>query len=274
MNSDNHDEGFICTTCGTQFPPSARPPEACPTCADPRQYIGLDGQRWTTLPEMRLKHRNVIQPEEPGVYSIFTEPTFAIGQRALLLQTPAGNMLWDCISLLDQPTNDAIRKLGGVAAIAISHPHYYTTMIEWSVSFGDAPIYLHAGDQGCVVRPHRNIRFWSGDTKALFDDLVLIHTPGHFDGFQILHWPGGADGKGVLFSGDQPQVCMDTRWVTFMYSYPNFIPLGARAVERLVAQIEPYAFDRIYGAFAKRTVATDAKAAVKRSAARLLRAMQ
>lgn len=274
MDSENHDESFICTTCGTQFPPSAQPPPACPTCEDPRQYIGLDGQRWTTLAEIRLKHRNAIQAEEPGVHSIYTEPTFAIGQRALLLQTPAGNVLWDCITLLDQPTVDAIRNLGGVAAIAISHPHYYTTMVEWSVCFGDAPIYLHAADEGCVMRPHRNIRFWPGDTKALFDDLVLIHTPGHFEGFQILHWPSGADGKGVLFTGDQPQVCMDTRWVTFMYSYPNFIPLGARAVERLVAQLEPYAFDRIYGAFAKRTVATGAKAAVRRSAARLLDAMK
>jgi hypothetical protein len=269
-----HDQSFICTTCGTQFPPSARPPSACATCADPRQYIGLDGQQWTTLPEMRRKHSNVIQPEEAGVYSIYTEPTFAIGQRALLVQTPAGNVLWDCITFLDQPTIDAIRNLGGVAAIAISHPHYYSSMVEWSERFGDAPIYLHAADQPCVLRPHPNIRFWSGNRKTLLHDLVLINTPGHFDGFQVLHWPGGANGKGALFSGDQPQVCMDTRWVTFMYSYPNFIPLNAGAIERIVATLEPYAFDRIYGAFAKRTVAVQAKEAVRRSADRFIRAMQ
>ena len=274
MNPETRYESFICVTCGSQFAPSASAPSACPICMDPRQYIGLDGQLWTTLSEIQGKHRNVIQQEEAGLYSIFTEPTFAIGQRALLLQTPAGNVLWDCITLLDAPTIDAIRKLGGIAAIAISHPHYYTTMVEWSVSFGDAPIYLHSADEQHVMRPHRNIRFWSGNTKAILHGLVLVNTPGHFDGFQVLHWPAGADGKGVLLSGDQPQVCMDTRWVSFMYSYPNFVPLGAHAIKRIAATLEPYAFDRIYGAFPKRTVSADAKEAVKRSAARLLSAIQ
>ena len=111
-----------------------------------------------------------------------------------------------------------------------------------------------------------------GDRCALLDDLTLIHTPGHFDGFQVLHWPRGAEGKGVLFSGDQPQVCMDTRWVSFMYSYPNYIPLGARAVEQIVARLEPCAFDRIHGAFPRRSVVADAKNVVRRSAERFIQA--
>jgi hypothetical protein len=265
-------QAFICVTCGSQFAPSVQPPPACPICLDPRQYVGFDGQRWITLEELRLGHRNVITPEEPGVYSIHSEPSFAIGERALLLQTPKGNVLWDCVALLDQPTIDAIRQLGGVAAIAISHPHYYTTMVEWSLVFDNAPIHLRSADSIWVMRPHANIRFWSGDSIALLDDLVLIHTPGHFEGFQVLHWPAGAGGKGVLFSGDQPQVCMDTRWVSFMYSYPNFIPLDIGAIERIVGTLKPYAFDRIYGAFPRRTVQANAKEIVKRSAERFIRA--
>jgi hypothetical protein len=265
-------QAFICVTCGAQFPPSVQPPPECPICKDPRQYVGFDGQRWITLDELRLRHQNVIEPEEPGLHSIHTEPAFAIGERAFLLQTPKGNVLWDCVALLDKSTIEVIRQLGGVAAMAISHPHYYTTMVEWSMVFDNAPIHLHSADRFWVMRPHANIRFWSGDRAALLDDLVLIHTPGHFDGFQVLHWPAGAGGQGALFSGDQPQVCMDTRWVSFMYSYPNYIPLGTRAIERIVNTLKPYAFDRIYGAFPRRTVPVNAKETLKRSAERFIRA--
>ncbi len=264
---------FICVTCGAQFSPSAEPPPACPICTDARQFVGLDGQQWTTLEELSRKYHNIIQGQEANLYSIHTEPHFAIGERAFLLQTPQGNVLWDCLSLLDQPTIDAIRALGGIAAIAISHPHYYTTMVEWSLAFDNAPIYLHSADRQWVLLPHANVQHWSGDSRELLADLVLIHTPGHFDGFQVLCWPGGADGKGVLMSGDQPQVCLDTGWVSFMYSYPNYIPLPAQAIGQIVSQLEPYKFDRIYGAFPKRTVVANAKEVVTRSADRFIRAI-
>jgi len=264
---------FICFTCGAQFPASAEPPLECPICQDSRQFVGLDGQRWTTLERLAQKHHNVIIQEEAWLYSVHTEPHFAIGQRAFLLQTPNGNVLWDCLALLDQPTIDAVRELGGIAAIAISHPHYYTTMVEWSLAFDNASIHLHSADHQWVMRPHSNIQYWTGDSKKLLDDLVLIYTPGHFDGFQVLHWPNGADRKGVLLSGDQPQVCMDTRWVSFMYSYPNYVPLGAKAIGDIVARLDPYNFDRIYGAFPKRTVIADAKQAVQRSAQRFMDAI-
>ena len=264
---------FICFTCGAQFPASTEPPLECPICQDSRQFVGLDGQRWTTLERLAQKHHNVIIQEEAWLYSVHTEPHFAIGQRAFLLQTPNCNVLWDCLALLDQPTIDAVRELGGIAAIAISHPHYYTTMVEWSLAFDNASIHLHSADHQWVTRPHSNIQYWTGDSKKLLDDLVLIYTPGHFDGFQVLHWPNGADRKGVLLSGDQPQVCMDTRWVSFMYSYPNYVPLGAKAIGDIVARLDPYNFDRIYGAFPKRTVVVDAKQAVQRSAQRFMDAI-
>jgi hypothetical protein len=264
---------FLCVTCGTQFALSNEPPATCPICSDPRQFVGFDGQQWTTLEELRRNYENIVRQEEPGLYSIHTQPHFGIGQRAFLLQTPRGNVLWDCIALLDQATIERFGALGGVASIAISHPHYYTSMVEWSIAFGNAPIHLHAEDRQWVMRPDGKIRFWPGDRCALLDDLTLIHTPGHFDGFQVLHWPGGADGKGVLLSGDQPQVCMDTHWVSFMYSYPNYVPLGARAVRHIVETLEPYAFDRIHGAFPRRSVIADAKNAVRRSAERFIQAM-
>src|ERR1700722_7804263 len=109
---------YICVTCGTQFPPAERPPERCPICEDERQFIGLQGQEWITLDDLRTSHRNALYTESPGVWGIGTEPKFAIGQRGLLIQNEAGNILWDCISLIDNETVARIQALGGISAIA------------------------------------------------------------------------------------------------------------------------------------------------------------
>ncbi len=264
---------YICRTCGTQFAPSAEPPAICPTCEDERQYVGYAGQQWTTLDDLRREHHNRIEQLEPGLTGIGTAPTFAIGQRALLVQTPAGNVLWDCITLLDEATLEAVRALGGISAIAISHPHYYGTMVEWARTFG-ANIYLHANDRAHVARPDPAISFWDGERLPLPGGLSLIHTGGHFAGAQVLHWPAGAGGKGALLTGDIINVVQDRRYVSFMYSYPNLIPLPTRAVRHILAAVEPFAYDRIYGAWWDRVVDHDAKGAVERSAARYIAAIE
>lgn len=263
---------FICKTCGTQFAAAVQPPDACPICQDERQYIGFNGQEWTTLSALQSSHVNEIRTLEPGLTGIGTQPAFAIAQRALLLQTPAGNILWDCISLIDVPTIEAVSALGGISAIAISHPHYYSSMIEWSRAF-DAPVYLHADDRQWVMRPDPAIVYWPGETHSLFGGLTLIRCGGHFAGGTVLHWPGGAGGQGALLSGDILTVVPDRRYVSFMYSYPNLIPLPAEAVQRIVAAVEPYPFERIYGAWWERVVPQDGKAAVHRSAERYIRAI-
>jgi len=249
------------------------PPGRCAVCEDERQYVGWEGQRWTTLAEMQPQYRNVLEPEEPALTSLVTRPKFAIGQRALLVQSPAGNLLWDCVSFLDEATIQAVRDLGGIARIAISHPHYYSTIVEWSHAFGDVPIYLHAADRQWVMRPSPAIVFWDGETLMLEGGMMLIRCGGHFDGGSVLHWPAGADGRGVLLSGDILQVVPDRRHVSFMYSYPNYIPLAAPAVRKIVLAVEPFSFDRIYGAFPGLVIRQGAKEAVERSAARYLRAI-
>lgn len=265
-------ENFMCKTCGTQFPESENAPQACPICDDERQYIGWDGQQWTTLAALRADHHNLVKTEEPHLTGIGTQPGFAIGQRALLVQTSEGNILWDCISLIDEATIQAVNELGGIRAIAISHPHYYSSMVAWSRAF-QAPIYLHAADKQWVMRPDASIEFWDGETKALWAGMTLIRCGGHFDGGTVLHWPAGAEGRGVLLSGDILQVVSDRRYVSFMYSYPNLIPLPAGKVRAIVAAVEPYPFERIYGAWWGRVVRQDAKAAVARSADRYIRAL-
>lgn len=268
---------YICATCGSQFAESARPPDHCPICDDERQYVPPEGQKWTTLEALRSAHKNTIREEEPGLHSINPEPKVGIGQRAFLIRTPKGNVLWDCVALLDEPTIARVEELGGIAAIAISHPHYYTTMVEWSRAFGDPPIHIHELERPWVMRPDPRIRFWSGRTLEIPGGLRLVSTGGHFEGYQVLHWPEGAGGKGALMAGDQPQICMDPRQVTFMYSYPNYIPLNAPTIRHVVGCLEPLAFDRIYGAFftrGKGVVPDRAKEVVARSAERYLKAIR
>jgi hypothetical protein len=262
---------YICATCGVQFAATDEAPHRCPICEDERQYVGWSGQRWTTLAELRAKHHNQVR-EDLGVTGIGTEPSFAIGQRALLVRSPEGNLLWDCITVIDDATVEEVRNLGGLRAIAISHPHYYSSMVEWSKAL-DAPVFLNEADRQWVMRPDPCIDFWSAETKTLWDGMTLIRAGGHFAGGTVLHWPAGAHGRGALLSGDILQVAQDRRWVSFMYSYPNYIPLPADEVDRIAAAVEPYDFDRIYGAWWERNVADDAKNAVRRSAERYRRAL-
>src|SRR5690242_19210820 len=165
---------YLCVTCGTQYPESARPPEHCPICEDERQYVGPDGQEWTTLEKLRETHKNTIKQEEEDLYSINTEPKLGIGQRAFLIRTPRGNLLWDCVGLIDDPTISRIKELGGIAEIAISHPHYYTSMVEWSRAFGDAPIHIHEAERPWVMRPDPCVRFWNGESRTLLGGLPLV----------------------------------------------------------------------------------------------------
>ena len=261
---------FICSACGTQFAESAAAPARCPVCDEERQYIPETGQSWTTLETMRVTRRNAFRLHEPGLFGIGTEPAFAIGQRALLVRGADGNVLWDCVSFIDDATVEIVRALGGVRAIAISHPHYYSSMVEWSRAFGGAPIHLHAADREWVMRPDASIRYWEGDRLTIAEGLTLVHCGGHFAGGTVAHWNAGAAGQGVLLTGDVVQVGPDRRSVSFMYSYPNYIPLGAPDVERITRAVEPLAFDRLYGAWWDRHIDRGAKEAFTRSVERYL----
>ena len=264
---------FICVACGVQYADSALPLERCTVCEDERQYVPREGQRWTTLKEMQANHRNQLDVEGPELISICTEPTFAIGQRALHVRTSGGNVLWDCLSLVDDRSVDAVQALGGATAIAISHPHYYGSMIEWSRALGDVPVYLHAADGDWVMRPHPAIVFWHGDTHQLAPGLTLVRCGGHFPGGTVLHWAGGAQGKGALLTGDVIQVCLDRKSVSFMHSFPNYIPLNASAVRRIAAAVEPFPFEQIYGAWFGQNILKDGKQVLNRSADRYITAI-
>jgi Metallo-beta-lactamase superfamily len=258
---------WVCATCGTLFPESGAAPAECAICTDPRQYVPEEGQRWTNLDELRANHANEIREDGP-VTGVGVEPWFAIGQRALVVPSGGGNLMWDCVHLVDDAAAEEIERRGGLTAIAISHPHYYTGMVEWAHRF-DCPVYIHANDERWIMRPDPVIELWQGDVTEIGDGLTLIRCGGHFAGGTVLHWAGGNS----LLSGDIVQVIPDRSHVSFMYSYPNLIPLPPAAVEGIANALEPYEFDTLYGAWWGRIVRGDAKGIVRRSAERYVRAL-
>lgn len=264
---------FICTACGTQFGESQEKPPACPICEDERQFVPETGQGWTDMASIGGAHDVVWKEEAEGIHSLQIAPSFAIGQRAFFIEGPDGNILWDCLSLVDEASVTRIAEAGGLAAIAISHPHFYSSMVEWSTACGGAPIYLHADDGEWMQRSDPALRSWRGETTRL-GRATVIRCGGHFAGSSVLHCPWLEDGRGALFSGDTMQVTADRRCVSFMRSYPNLLPLSAQAVQRIVEAVRPYPFEAIYGGFAGRTIGNDGYRAVERSLARYLRAIE
>ncbi|RKD68058.1 hypothetical protein BJ928_105461 [Rhizobium sp. WW_1] len=217
-------------------------------------------------------HAVVWNEEAKGVHSLQISPYFGIGQRALLIEGPDGNILWDCLSLIDEASQARIAAMGGLSAIAISHPHFYSSMLEWSATCGDVPIHIHADDAEWVQRPGDSLRLWAGETLSI-GEATMIRCGGHFEGSSVLHCPWLEDGRGALFVGDTMQVTMDRKFVSFMRSYPNLIPLDARAVKAISDAVRPHRFDAIYGAFPGRTIETDGNRVVERSMERYVKAI-
>jgi hypothetical protein len=259
----------ICETCGTQYPDT---PSHCPVCEDERQYVGANGQTWTTHEALKATHTLRLE-DEAGVLGIGLAPDFAINQRALYLPTDAGNILWECLSLVTDEAVEAQQARGGVDLIAISHPHFYSSMLAWSEALGNVPILLHEADRDWVRRPSPNIRFWHGDTHRLSGGVTLIRTGGHFPGSTALHWKDGPRAGGALFSGDTPQVASDRRHVGFMYSYPNYMPMRPDAVRDMQARLAGYAFEDVYGYTWGRNIIGGGRAAVDASFERYLSAI-
>ncbi|MEB6377390.1 MBL fold metallo-hydrolase [Leclercia adecarboxylata] len=250
----------LCKTCGTSYDVD-REPQHCAICEDERQYVPATGQAWVDFSTLISTHTNKWQQLEPGLLSIKTVPAFAINQRAILLQTPQGNVLWDCIANLDPATYTLVNALGGIDAIAISHPHYYTTMQDWAAAF-NAPVYLHACDRQWVMRPSPALRFWEGDSLEIAPEVTLHRLGGHFAGGTVLHW--NRDG-GALLAGDILQVTPGKDAVSFMWSYPNMLPLSAEEVADIAARLDNVVFERLWGAFEGQNIAASGREIVMRS---------
>jgi hypothetical protein len=259
---------FVCRTCAVEQPDTSEPAAVCAICSDERQYVRPTGQQWTTLAELGAAgHRGTVAEVEPGLYGITIEPSVGIGQRALLVQTPAGNLLWDPNGYLDEDLVATVRQLGGVAAVAASHPHMFGVQVEWSHRFGNVPVYVQAADREWLQRNDQVVATWDEKTEVL-PGVVLHRIGGHFPGSAVVHCVG-ADGRGVLLSGDTVAGTPDEHWVSFMRSFPNKIPLSAAVVAKVADRVLDLDFDRLYDNFGGQ-VLSDASGWVRRSADRYI----
>ncbi len=226
---------WICVTCAVQYPETPEPPEGCPICDDERQYVGWEGQRWTTRDELLRDHASELREEEPDLLGVGVTPAVAIGQRALLVRTPAGNVLWDCVPVLDDAAVERIGSLGGIDAIAISHPHFYAANVDIAEAFGATVFFPHA-DRAWVQRRSPRVEFFDDEVQPV-PGVTVARIGGHFDGAAVLHWPAGSQGRGALLTGDTITVVQDRAWVSFMWSYPNLIPLDERTVDDIARRV-------------------------------------
>jgi hypothetical protein len=192
----------------------------------------------------------------------------AIGQRALVIQTAGGNLLWDPPGFVDEQGVAAVRDAGGLRVVTASHPHFYGSIVEWSRAFG-AEVLLPEADAHWLASPVPGVRTWSGSVGVL-PGVTLVQCGGHFPGSAVAHWADGAGGAGVLLAGDTIFVTPGEDRVTFVWSAPNRLPLPERAVRGVVEAVRPYGFDRIYGGWWQPVVRAGAREILESSASRYL----
>ncbi|KIX04137.1 uncharacterized protein Z518_07691 [Rhinocladiella mackenziei CBS 650.93] len=265
------DDLLLCMGCGAQYDVSEQTgKDECRICDDPRQFIPEEGYSFTTLAKLKRsgKYKNVFEQckYNENVLEIWTEPKFGIGQRACLIQTPHGNVLWDLIAFLDQESVDKITKLGGLKFIIISHPHFYTTWADWSATF-KCPVYMTEVDSVWANRKDSSsatLKLLKDPYTELLPGLTAAICGGHFPGSMVLHSAVPNTPIPTLFVADtifavasshnpDPGKRKDTISYQFLWSIPNFIPLPPDTVMQIWKALKPFDFKATYGVMAKVT---------------------
>jgi glyoxylase-like metal-dependent hydrolase (beta-lactamase superfamily II) len=256
---------IICCTCGTAYRLESVP-EICSTCLDERQWVPQDGQAWTKPAELHKKHSVKINRIKDRLYELEINPMFAIGQRALLVLSDQGNILWDCIPMLDEMTIEFIKAKGGLKAIAFSHPHFYSNMNDWAEVF-DCPIYIHKKDEPHIVAKGSHLHLWTGDEMLLWEGVRILNIGGHFEGSSILHVPFLSD-EGSIICGDTLFLSPSKKHFSAVYSSPNRIPLPLAEMKRIKNRLDQIPFDTFYGYIKTQNLENEVKRILKESMAR------
>ncbi|KAL7006518.1 hypothetical protein EMMF5_003939 [Cystobasidiomycetes sp. EMM_F5] len=287
----------LCETCSTQTSyadedlslESKDSIYKCPICLDPRQFIGPDGQKWTTLERLLTNadhlYHNKFTEHIPGkVWWFKTYPSFGIGQRSFLIKDgDNGLVVWDCVAFIDDETLSFIDKISngkGIAHMVVSHPHYYSSTAVWAATFPQMQVWLAkvdfiefyqrfdirqayekmhsaytASDDNASIAGRLQLLEETQTSIPDFPNFSILLLGGHFPGSIVLLW------KDVLFVADTIQVILSARYksdepqregvasVAFLWSYPNGIPLSANEVTNVCAPLENLNFSRAFGAF-------------------------
>ncbi|GAA1127420.1 hydrolase [Citricoccus alkalitolerans] len=267
----------LCATCGVEQAGAIDEalPSVCAICTDDRQWVPADGQRWTTVGELRTSGASTEVAElEPNLWTVRVSGGVGIGQHAKIVITEVGNLMVDVPAYIDRVAVDTVKGLGGLAGIIASHPHMYGAQSAWAEACGGAsgpaPVYISEPDAGWLARRPANTIVWSGSLTplpGLSGSHVTASQPGgHFPGSVVVHFTG-QDGAGVLLAGDTVGVARDRKWATFMRSFPNYLPLSGAVAQRIAGHLDRYDYERLYDNFSG-VISSDASAVVHRSAGR------
>ncbi|TKX23442.1 hypothetical protein C1H76_4510 [Elsinoe australis] len=244
---------IICVACGTQYDVTYKQGlERCKICDDPRQFIPPSGQQWTSLGREKGKHENKWEQDasDDRIWHLYADPKLGIGERASLIKTPHGNIIWDCFAYLSQDLVDFVR---GCAALVISHPHFYTTHLVWAQLL-HCPIYVHSADSEWLSRPcppSLQRHLITSPTQEILPGVTAIQTGGHFPGSMVLHYDRHlfvADSIMTQPAAYTPEPRPEGMGAySFMWSIPNMIPLGPEGVKAIWDAVKGVEFSETHG---------------------------
>ncbi|WP_020143297.1 hydrolase [Terracoccus sp. 273MFTsu3.1] len=258
---------WICATCAVETDDLTEPPDACAVCEDERQWVPEQGQRWTTVGQLRKAGTRIrVEVVEDDLWGLRAEPEVGIGQQTMVVRVPEGVLLFDCVGYIDDAAVELVLSLGPTLAVAASHPHMYGVQTEWARALGGVPVLVAAPDAEWVRRRDPLVELYD-EQRQVAPGLTLHRVGGHFRGQAVVEWTAGAEGRGVLLAGDAVFPNPDRRSMSFMRSYPNRIPLSGNIVQRVAGRLETLHFDRLYNNFGT-VVPSGAKAMLRRSADR------
>ena len=237
---------WICTGCGVEHPDSATEPAE--SCVLTSEVVSIEERgdlpphgTWTTLEELAAQpHHTEHVDHGRGVHSLRRAPKFAIGHRSFVVQAADGNLLWDAPGYLDDEIIGLVHGLGGVDAVAASHPHMFGAQLSWSRAFGGVPVYVNALDAEWLPAPDPLITQWTEELEPL-PGVRLIHVGGHMRGSSV-----ALTADGTLLVGDTISGGLARNWVSFQRNFPKHVPLSAAVVRRIVDRLDGYDYDRLY----------------------------
>ncbi|WVQ79136.1 hypothetical protein IAT38_001231 [Cryptococcus sp. DSM 104549] len=272
----------ICQACGTQYP-SRR--DNCTICEDPRQFVPESGQAWSSLAELGSSSKHSLLPdkEDARVNHIQTEPPFGINQTPFLIETAGGSYIWECAAFLSLGLIGHLTELKTpLKAIAISHPHFFSTSLTWARALR-VPLYLCEADKEWFqrlddVKESDDVRWWTGEAE-LGPGVKVIQCGGHFPGSSVLYWdrllePPPSPShlpttptpvSGLLFTSDTIGVQANQTRFTFLWSAPNLIPLRPRSVLAVAERVKGLSFGQATSSWPGRWVREDARKVLEES---------
>lgn len=261
----------ICVACMTQY---STPRSECPICLDPRQFVPATGQSWTSLRKLaEEKHTNkiVADQQDERVCFILTEPSTGIGQTPILIKTSRATYMWDCNAFLSENLfNQLTTMQPPLKAIAISHPHFFSTSLTWSRCL-KVPLILAAADKHWFQRlsdvKEGEIE-WVHNVASLEDGVTMIQCGGHFPGSSVLHWDRSLEPEfesdkhcrtGIILCSDTAMIQPTQQGFTFQWSVPNMIPLNPHEMKGIADRLRDVPFEQATSTWPHRFVRKNAR---------------